>query len=50
MLQVERSGNVRISVQTVKPLAENMIVYVIGLTNGLIEIDGSRRVKASYLL
>ena len=50
VLQVERSGNARISVQTVKPLPKNMIVYVIGLINGLIEIDGLRRVKASYLL
>ena len=50
VLQVERSGNVRISVQTSKSLLENMIVFVVGITNGLIEIDGSRRVQASYLL
>ena len=50
VLQVERSGNARITVQTIKPLPKNMIVYVIGLINGLIEINGLRRVKASYLL
>lgn len=50
VLNIERSGNVRISFQTDKPLTENYFVFIIGTTTGLIEIDGSRRVKTSYIM
>ena len=50
VLNVEKSGNVRISFQTATPLTENYFVFVIGITTGLIEIDGARRVKTSYLM
>ena len=50
VLNVEKSGNVRINFQTDIPVTENYFVFVIGITTGLIEIDGSRRVKTSYLM
>ena len=50
VLNVEKSGNVRINFQTDKPVTENYFVFVIGITTGLIEIDGARRVKTSYLM
>ena len=50
VLNVEKSGNVRISFQTDKTVTENYFVFVIGITTGLIEIDGARRGKTSYLM
>ena len=50
VLNVEKSGNVRIHFQTDKPMTENYFVFVIGITTELIEIDGARRVKTSYLM
>ena len=49
-LPVDRSGNLRLSLRTCKPNTENLILYVIGLTTALIEIDAGRRVKCSYLM
>ena len=50
VLEVEKSGNLRISLHTHNPLPENTYIYIVGVTNGLIQIDGSRRVKTSYLM
>ena len=50
VLNVEKSGNLRISFNTATPITENYSVFVVGVTTGLIEIDGARRVKTHYLL
>ena len=50
VLNVEKSGNLRISFLTDNPATENYTVFIVGITTGLIEIDGARRVKTHYLL
>ena len=50
VLPIERSGNVRLTIQTKEPNKENVIAIVVGMTTGLIEIDATKRVKTSYLL
>ena len=50
VLALERSGNIRINIQSSEANTENIIAYVVGLTNGLIEIDGNKRVRTSYLM
>ena len=42
VLNVEISGKVGINFQTDKPVTENYFIFVIGITTGLIEIDGAR--------
>ena len=41
-INFEKSGSFRISFQTDTPVIENYFVSVIGMTTGLIVIDGSR--------
>lgn len=50
VLNVEKSGNLRISLECAEAPNENVAVFVIGITTGLIEIDGNRRVSTNYLL
>ena len=50
VLEVEKTGNLRISLHTHTPLTENTYIYIVGITNGFIQIDASRRVKTSYLM
>ena len=50
VISVEKSGNVRITMQTRSAIAENLAVFVVGTTTGLIEIDAHRRVRTSYLM
>ena len=49
-LKIEKSGNLRINVQLASPNEENVIMFAVGITTGLIEIDSARRVKTSYLM
>ena len=49
-INVEKTGNIRITIQTEKAVAENTSVYIVGITNGVIHIDGNRRVKCNYLM
>ena len=50
VITVERSGNVRLNIQTTSPLDENIIIFAIGTITGVFDIDGIKRVKTSYLL
>ena len=50
VLPIERSGNLRLTIQTSIPIKDNVIAYVVGMTTGLIEIDAAKRVKTSYLM
>ena len=49
-LAVERTGNLRINIQSATPNTDTMVVFVIGITTGLLEIDSARRVHTSYLM
>ena len=49
-LPIEHTGNLRLSIQSKNTNTENLIVYVLGLTTALVEIDSGRRVKTSYLM
>ena len=50
VISIEKSGNIRINIQSAKPLTENLMTFVVGETSALIEVDGQRRVKTSYLM
>jgi len=47
VLNLERTGNVRISLNCAKPPTENHIVFVVGMMSGLFEIDSNRRVTCN---
>ena len=49
-LKIEKSGNLRLTIQLKTPNVENISAFIIGITNGLIELDSARRVKTSYLM
>ena len=49
-INIEKKGNIRISLQTDKPVGENTSVFIVGITNGVVDIDGNRRVKCNYLM
>ena len=49
-LPIETTGNLRLSIQSKKINTENLIIYVLGLTTAVIQIDAGRRVKTSYLM
>ena len=50
VLPIERSGNVRLSIQTQKPNKENVIVFVVGMTTGLLEANANKQIKTSYII
>ena len=50
VLHIEKSGNIRLNIQSKQPLDDNYIVFVIGVTTGAFDIDGLRRVKTSFIL
>ena len=49
-IPLERSGNLRLSIQLSTANRVNYIVYVVGVTNGLISVDAGKRVRTSYLM
>ena len=49
-LSLEKSGNLRVSVQSSKPNTENIIIFIVGITTGLVSIDDTRTVKTNYLM
>ena len=49
-LDIERTGSMRISINTSNPLTSNHVLFVVGLTNAVIEIDGNRNVSKRYLM
>ena len=50
VLHIEKSGNIRINIQTESPPTENLAVFVTGITTGIIDVDHSRRVKTTFLM
>ena len=50
VLALQKSGNVRINLQSSIANTENIIAYVVGLSTGLLEIDANKRVRCSYTM
>ena len=50
VLHLEKSGSLRLNIQTSTALTENYAVILLGITSGLIEIFGNRTVKTSFLM
>ena len=50
VIAIEKTGNVRLTVQSSPPIQENLIAFAVGDTTALVEVDGQRRVKTSYLM
>jgi hypothetical protein len=48
-INLERSANIRITIQCSKPCASNQVVYIVGYTLGVMQISGDRRVFTHYL-
>ena len=49
-VNVERRGHLRLSIELAQALATNHALFIIGITNGVMEISSSRRVSTNYLL
>ena len=50
VLNIDKSGNLRLSLQTDDPLTENYSILLIATTSGLLEIFGNRVCKTSFLI
>ena len=50
VLPIEQSGNLRIALQFSAGNIENIEIFVVGITSGLVHIDYNRRVTTSYLM
>ena len=48
-LNLEKSANMRISLQTSTPTTSNKVVFIVGYTLGLLHINSDRRVVPNYL-
>ena len=46
----QKSNSLQKRVWYVPKITKNYFVFVIGITTGLIEIDGARKVKTLYLM
>ena len=49
-LHVEKQGPLRVSISTSTPLTENHILFMVGLTTGVIEIDSHKNVYKSFAM
>ena len=50
VLSLERRGNLRLSAQTSVNLTENMVIFVVGIINGVIQIDARKSVRTNNLI
>ena len=50
VLNVEKGGNLKINLQSTKPMDDNFVIFVIGITTGIFTVDSMRRVKTSFVL
>lgn len=46
---IERQGQIRIAINCKSPCTSNKVVFVIGFTTGIIEVNGDRRIFPNYL-
>ena len=49
-LNIEKRGNLRLSLSLSAPLTENHVLFTVGITHGTININADRVVKTSFLL
>jgi hypothetical protein len=49
-LSIDRRGNLRISIQTSQPLTENITMFIIGITSGVITINSERNIQTNFLM
>lgn len=47
-INIQRKGNLRISLQTSSSVSENMTLFLVGMTNGTIFINSERAVRTSF--
>ena len=50
VLSLEQRGNLRLSCQTSVNLSENMCIFVVGITHGIVQIDGRKSVTTNNLI
>ena len=50
VLSLERRGNLRLTAQTSVNLTENIIIFVVGIINGIIQIDHRKTVRTNNLI
>ena len=50
VLSLEKRGNLRLSCQTSVNLSENMGVFVVGMINGIVQIDSRKSVRTNNLI
>lgn len=49
-LNLDRKGNLRVSIECSNNVNENMNLYIIGVFNGLISVNSERRVETTFLM
>ena len=50
VLSIERRGNLRVSATTSVNLTENVILFIVGIVNGVVQIDSRRTVVTNNLI
>lgn len=49
-IEIERRGNLRLELETRTPVTENVVLFMVGVLNGVIFINSSRAVNTSFLM
>ena len=49
-IPLERSGNLRLNIKTSAANTENYMVFVVGITNGLITVNLNKILKTTHLM
>ena len=49
-VSVEKVGNLRFSLNLANALTSNYVIFLLGVFNGCVSIDGLRRVKTNFLI
>ena len=47
-INIQRRGNLKISLQTGSAVTENMILFLVGISSGTVYINSDRVVKTSF--
>ena len=50
VIHLERSGNLKIDIQSQSAQQENIIIFIVGIFTGVFDIDANRQVKTSFTL
>lgn len=49
-IEIEKRGNLRIEMETRTPVTENIVLFMVGVLNGVVFINSSRTVNTSFLM